>query len=148
MKSSFRERVYEILRCVPPGKVVTYGQLALLAGHPRGARQVGWIAHTGLDELPWQRVVNRLGGLATGYRGGRRGHKKDLEDDGVPVREDLTVDLARYQWWPDEDACRRLDLSHDIRAHLARNAGQSRPCAEGPRRRNARRRNVRRHGTV
>ncbi len=85
---------------MPRGKVVTYGQLALLAGNPWGARQVGWIAHAGGEDLPWQRVVNRFGGLASGYRGGRAGHKADLEDDGVRVREDFTVDLERYQWWP------------------------------------------------
>ncbi len=85
---------------VPRGKVVTYGQLALLAGQPRGARQVGWIAHTGGGGLPWQRVVNRFGGLASGYRGGRVGHKADLQADGVRVRRDFTVDLTRYQWWP------------------------------------------------
>ncbi len=97
---SLRAIVYAILRQVPRGKVVTYGQLALLAGNPWGARQVGWIAHAGGEDLPWQRVVNRFGGLASGYRGGRAGHKADLEDDGVRVREDFTVDLERYQWWP------------------------------------------------
>lgn len=97
---SLRALVYAILRRVPRGRVVTYGQLALLAGYPRGARQVGWIAHAGGADLPWQRVVNRFGGLASGYRGGRAGHKIDLEGDGVKVRGDFTVDLERYQWWP------------------------------------------------
>ena len=106
--SFFRERVYEILKSVPRGKVVTYGQLALMAGRPRAAREVGWIAHSGLHGLPWQRVVNRSGGLASGYRDGRRGHKRDLERDGVRVREDFTVDLRHYQWWPGEGASRRL----------------------------------------
>jgi methylated-DNA-protein-cysteine methyltransferase-like protein len=105
---SFRDHVYAILRRVPRGKVVTYGQLALLAGYPRAARQVGWIAHSGAPDLPWQRVVNRFGGMATGYTGGRRGHQRDLEDDGVRVRADFTVDLRRYQWWPVTPARRRL----------------------------------------
>jgi len=88
------------VRRVPRGKVVTYGQLALLAGYPRAARQVGWIAHNGGPRLPWQRVVNRHGGLASGYRGGRAGHRLDLIAEGIAVRPDLTVDLERYQWWP------------------------------------------------
>ncbi len=100
---SLQALIYGILRRVPRGKVVTYGQLALLAGSPRAARQVGWIAHAGRPDLPWQRVVNRFGGLASGYRGGREGHKRDLMKDGVRVRADLTVDLGRYQWWPDDD---------------------------------------------
>ncbi len=111
--------MYEILRSVPRGKVVTYGQLALMAGLPRAAREVGWIAHAGLPGLPWQRVVNRFGGLARGYRDGRRGHKRELERDGVRVREDFTVDLARYQWWPGDAAGRRLKLGDEIRASLA-----------------------------
>lgn len=98
--ASLRERVCEILRRVPRGRVVTYGQLALLAGYPRAARQVGWIAHRGGPNLPWQRVVNRHGGLASGYGGGRAGHRLDLVAEGVAVRPDLTVDLQRYQWWP------------------------------------------------
>lgn len=112
--STFRERVYEILRHVPSGRVVTYGQIALLAGAPRAARLVGWIAHTGPDDLPWHRVVNRLGGLASGYEGGRARHRQDLEDEGVHVRADFTVDLTRYQWWPSwgAGAGRAPGLSH------------------------------------
>jgi len=105
---SFKDRVYTLLSLVPRGKVVTYGQLALLAGLPRGARQVGWLAHAGHPGLPWQRVVNRFGGLASGYRGGRSEQKKALARDGVRTREDFTVDLARYQWWPGEDVNRNL----------------------------------------
>jgi len=119
---SLQELVYEILRRVPQGRVVTYGQLALLAGYPRAARQVGWIAHAGARDLPWQRVVNRFGGLASGYRGGRKGHKLDLEDDGVRVRDDLTVDLARYQWWPDERPSHRLSLTLLARSARARSS--------------------------
>jgi methylated-DNA-protein-cysteine methyltransferase related protein len=111
--SVFRERVYAILRSVPRGKVVTYGQLALMAGRPRAAREVGWIAHAGLPGLAWQRVVNRLGKLASGYRDGRRGHKRDLEREGVRVGEDFTVDLARYQWWPGDSALRRVNFGHE-----------------------------------
>jgi len=99
-ESDFRRRVYAVVARVPRGRVITYGQLAALAGRPRAARMVGWIAHTGLPRLPWQRVVNRFGGLARGYTGGRYGHRRDLEREGVVVRDDNTVDLARYQWQP------------------------------------------------
>lgn len=118
MPSLLRKRVYAILRNVPRGMVVTYGQLALLAGNPHAARQVGWIAHTGSPDLPWQRVVNRFGGLATGYRGGRRGHRMALRADGVRVHADLTVDLDRYQWWPDGTLVTRLQLGPEIVAAM------------------------------
>ena len=139
--SFFRERVYEMLKRVPRGKVVTYGQLALMAGRPRAAREVGWIAHSGLHGLPWQRVVNRSGGLASGYRDGRRGHKRDLERDGVRVREDFTVDLRHYQWWPGEGASRRLNLADEVRSSLAVRARRRRvPRARPARRRRSGRR--------
>ncbi len=96
----FRQIVYAVVARVPRGRVVTYGQVAALAGRPRAARMVGWIAHTGAPGLPWQRVVNHAGGLAKGYTGGREGHKAALRRDGVVVRRDETVDLVRYQWRP------------------------------------------------
>ena len=58
---------------------MTYGQLAALAGSAYAARIVGGIAHFGNPDLPWQRVVNKQGGLASGYPGGRQGHKAALE---------------------------------------------------------------------
>jgi methylated-DNA-protein-cysteine methyltransferase-like protein len=97
---SFRDRVHSIVRAVPKGRVVTYGQVALLAGRPRSAREVGWIAHAGGHGIPWQRVVNRQGGLASGYTGGPAGQKRALQRDGVRVGPDGRVDLQRYRWWP------------------------------------------------
>ena len=82
---------------------MTYGQLAALAGSPRAARIVGGIAHFGDPELPWQRVVNKQGGLASGYPGGRRAHKEHLEAEGVVVSGDegaYRVDVDELLWWP------------------------------------------------
>lgn len=107
---TFRERVLAIVRAVPRGRVVTYGQVALLAGKRHGAREVGWIAHAGGPRVPWQRVVNRSGGLATGFTGGRDGHRRALRRDGIPVGPDGRVDLRRHLWWPDTRTRRRLAL--------------------------------------
>ncbi len=107
---TFPARVHAIVRAVPRGRVITYGQVALLAGRPRGARQVGWIAHAG-EPAPWQRVVNSSGGLAVGFTGGREGHRRALTRDGVRVGPDGRVDLRRYLWWPDARTRRRLGLS-------------------------------------
>ncbi len=119
--SDLRRLVYDVLRRVPRGRVVTYGQLALIAGRPRAGREVGWIASEGGTGLPWQRVVNRFGGLAAGYAfpHGRIAHKRDLNAEGVRVRRNLTVDLQRYQWWPDDALCRRLGVSLETRAALS-----------------------------
>lgn len=85
---------------IPRGRVMTYGQLAALCGNARAARIVGGIAHFGDPELPWQRVVNKSGGLAAGYPGGRRGHKQVLEAEGVAVTDDFRVDVEQLIWQP------------------------------------------------
>ncbi|TMJ03188.1 MAG: MGMT family protein [Bacillati bacterium ANGP1] len=79
----FVERVHALVRAVPKGRVATYGQIARLAGRPRAAREVGWIAHAGGDGIPWQRIVNRTGGLASGYSGGRTGHRRGLPPEAM-----------------------------------------------------------------
>src|SRR4051812_9860068 len=77
---SFKDNVFALVSQIPRGRVMTYGQLAALAGAPWAAWEVGQIAHYGPQDLPWQRVVNKKGGLASGYHpNGREGHKKDLE---------------------------------------------------------------------
>jgi len=79
---------------------MSYGQLAALCGNARAARIVGGIAHFGDSGLPWQRVVNKSGGLAAGYPGGRQAHAAHLRDEGVTVSEDFRVDIGELLWWP------------------------------------------------
>jgi methylated-DNA-protein-cysteine methyltransferase related protein len=100
--NGFRLRVEALVSQIPEGKVMTYGQIAALCGNPRAARIVGGVAHFGDPSLPWQRVVNKSGGLANGYPGGRKGHKKHLEDEGIPVSEDYKVNVGKLLWWPKE----------------------------------------------
>jgi methylated-DNA-protein-cysteine methyltransferase related protein len=85
---------------IPPGHVMTYGQVASLCGNARAARIVGGIAHFGNPMLPWQRVVNKSGGLAAGYPGGRQEHARHLQSEGVEVSEDMRVDVHILLWWP------------------------------------------------
>lgn len=100
IESGFRERVETLVAQIPQGRVMTYGQLAALCGNARAARIVGGIAHFGNPDLPWQRVVNKHGGLASGYPGGRKGHKQVLEGEGVTVSADYQVDVQSLLWWP------------------------------------------------
>lgn len=111
--SEFNAKVYEIVCSIPRGRVMTYGQIAALMGVPRAARAVGWALHWAAEaqQVPCQRVVNRFGRLASGYGwGGQLAHKADLLIDGVEVREDFTVDLEKYQWWPDESQLPSMEL--------------------------------------
>jgi methylated-DNA-protein-cysteine methyltransferase-like protein len=97
---AFKKRVYEIVATIPKGKVMSYGQIAAMAGAAWAAWEVGQIAHTGPSGLPWQRVVNKNGGLARGYPGGFEGHKKALAVDGVSVNDEYQVDMQELQWQP------------------------------------------------
>ena len=98
--ASFKIMVYEIVAQIPKGRVMTYGDIAAFAGQAHAARIVGGLAHFGPPDLPWQRVVNRHGGLAAGYYGGKAGHKHDLEQEGVEVADDQVVDFAALRWHP------------------------------------------------
>lgn len=96
----FRGQVELLVRQIPRGRVMTYGQIAALCGNARAARIVGGIAHFGDPDLPWQRVVNRQGGLAVGYPGGRAGHRQVLEAEGFSVIDER-VDVSQLIWWPE-----------------------------------------------
>lgn len=102
VEAAFRGRVEALVVQIPPGRVMTYGQIAALCGNARAARIVGGIAHFGDPDLPWQRVVNKQGGLAVGYPGGRGGHKQVLEAEGFKVSDDYRVDVNALLWWPAE----------------------------------------------
>lgn len=82
---------------------MTYGQIAALCGNARAARIVGGVAHFGDPALPWQRVVNKHGGLARGYPGGMEGHKQALESEGIEVSEDFKVEISQLLWSPLEN---------------------------------------------
>ena len=95
----FKQRVEGLVAQIPKGKVMTYGQIAALCGNPRAARIVGGIAHFGDPDLPWQRVVNKGGGLASGYPGGKAGHQQALEQEGYKVN-DFNLDIESLLWRP------------------------------------------------
>ena len=98
--AEFKTRVYKMVALIPKGRVATYGQLAAAAGAAWAAWEVGQIAHTGPSDLPWQRVVNKQGGLAKGYPGGLDRHKTALEADGLVVDSDYRVNIEELLWQP------------------------------------------------
>ena len=98
----FKEDVYRLSRKIPKGKVVTYGQLAKLAGNPKAARAVGIFmkSHPAIPKIPCHRVVGSDGSL-TGFtaKGGIWIKKKMLIKEGVHFKKDK-IDLVRSQWRP------------------------------------------------
>lgn len=98
---SFKDRVIQIVKKIPSGRVTTYGTVATLAGLPRGARLVGGILHYNSDQLdlPWQRIINRHGFISTKcLEHPKAAQKALLEDDGVEVSDDFIVNLEKYGW--------------------------------------------------
>lgn len=99
------QRIWNTIRDIPEGRVASYGQIAEIAGVPRGARQVGYaLKHVpdGLD-VPWYRVVRSSGQLA--FEGGTRAFREQsglLAEENVPVLKGR-VDMKKYGWRPDLD---------------------------------------------
>ena len=99
--ASLRDRIYILMAQLPDDKVTTYGDLAALSGHPHAARIVGGIAHGGLENLPWHRLVNAKGGLAVGFPGGQAVQRQLLEQDGIYCDERWRIiDFEERRWRP------------------------------------------------
>jgi methylated-DNA-protein-cysteine methyltransferase-like protein len=101
--SSFYDRVYALIGEVPPGQVVTYGQVALLLGAPRAARAVGYALHFMPEGCgaPWWRVVNARGAISLRGRGAAADlQRRLLEREGVEFDSEGRLDLHARRWWP------------------------------------------------
>lgn len=99
-ETNFRQRVEALMAQVPAGNVTTYGDLAGLAGQANASRVVGGIAHYGNPELPWHRLVNRFGGLAAGFHGGREAQAQLLVNEGVTCTNHIVDDFEERRWRP------------------------------------------------
>ncbi len=105
MSGAVFSKIYAVTRRIPKGKVATYGQIALLAGIPRGARIVGYAMAScpAGSGVPCHRVVDRLGRTKPAFDTYAPGTQRILlEREGVLFREDGTVDLSRCRWMPKE----------------------------------------------
>ncbi|HSP22155.1 MAG TPA: MGMT family protein [Planococcus sp. (in: firmicutes)] len=98
----FTEKAVEIIKNIPEGKVMTYGQIAAHAGSPRGARQVARLLHSMSSKygLPWHRVVNAAGQIVVSDEESRFTQQAFLEEEGVEVKASGKVDLHLYRFVP------------------------------------------------
>ena len=105
-ESSFFERVYEVVRQIPPGRVTSYGAIARFLGSAGSSRMVGWAMNNAskMEDIPAHRVVNR-NGLLTGkhHFPGTTAMQQMLEGDGVEVVEDKIVNFQQHFWDPGEE---------------------------------------------
>jgi len=102
-REGFFERVYEVVRQVPYGRVTSYGAIARYLGTGRSARLVGWAMNSshGLEDVPAHRVVNRNGVLTGKHHfPGSRLMEQLLENEGIRVENDQIVDFDKYFWDP------------------------------------------------
>ncbi len=97
---AFTEKVINIIKHIPEGKVCTYGRIALMAGEPRGARQVTRFIHSMSRkyDLPWHRVINAKGMISLPESRGYEEQKARLQDEGVEFDERDRIDLEQFLW--------------------------------------------------
>ena len=99
----YRKPVYDLVRQIPKGKVMTYGQIAAVLGEGYTARTVGYVMHGSPDGVPWQRVINSQGKCSTGRLTIPINLQQELlEAEGIEFKPSGKCDLGAYQWWPEE----------------------------------------------
>lgn len=99
MMKSFNDRVYEIIIHIPRGMVMSYGQIARLAGNSMASRAVGYALHNipNPEHMPWHRVVFKDGALPC-FRSGKDLQMKLLRTEKVAFTLDGKVDMAIHRW--------------------------------------------------
>lgn len=104
-KLNFFERVYEVVRKIPYGRVSSYGLIARYLGSPQSARMVGWAmnASHNMDDVPAHRVVNRLG-LLTGkhHFEGTNLMQQLLENEGIEIEDNQIINFDQFLWDPSD----------------------------------------------
>jgi methylated-DNA-protein-cysteine methyltransferase-like protein len=103
---NFFERVYQVVKLIPPGRVTSYGAIARYLGAAKSARMVGWALNNShnMESIPAQRVVNRFGLLSgKSHFGGTNAMQQLLEAEGVEVKENLVQNFKDIFWDPATD---------------------------------------------
>lgn len=98
---SFFDRVYEVVKSIPCGKVLSYGDVARLAGSPHSSRQVGWALHNNPmpGVIPCHRVIFKDGSVSSGFAfGGPEVQRAMLEAEGVTFGADGRTDMDKFRW--------------------------------------------------
>lgn len=101
-EKNFFDKVYEVAKQIPYGRVTSYGAIAKYLGAARSARMVGWAMNNSLvKDVPAHRVVNRVGVLTGKHHfDGSNIMQQLLENEGIPVKENQIVDFQKYFWDP------------------------------------------------
>ncbi len=101
----YRERVYEMVRSIPRGRVMTYGQIAEILDEGYTARTIGFVMHGSDDKTPWHRVINAKGACSTGRTVlPEDKQRRLLENEGVEFDKNGRCDLKTYLWIPEDQS--------------------------------------------
>lgn len=105
--NDFFSKVFEVTKCIPYGRVTSYGAIARYLGSGRSARMVGWAlntSHTNLEFIPAHRVVNRKG-LLTGkhHFGNSTTMAQLLENEGIIIENDKIINFEEKFWDPGKE---------------------------------------------
>ena len=121
----YREHVYKLVRQIPVGRVMTYGQIAYLLGEGYTPRTVGFVMHGANEEnTPWHRVINAQGRCSTGRIViPPDKQQRMLEAEGIEFDSRGRCPLDRYQWSPDQAAAGTSDLKdNELQSSLFRHS--------------------------
>jgi methylated-DNA-protein-cysteine methyltransferase-like protein len=105
MENNFFEKVYQVARLIPNGKVTTYGAIGQYLGSPKSARMVGWALNKSIQKnVPAHRVVNKQGLLTGKYHfDGVTLMEQLLENEGVVVKNNQIQEMEIYFWDPNKE---------------------------------------------
>ena len=114
-ESEFTKGVVRVVRSVPFGRVVSYGQVAVYLGFPRAARGVGWVLRqTKREELPWWRVVNNAGRISIkNWEHPAEEQRERLRSEGVEVGEDFSLEIEKYRFQAGEELLKSWGLPEE-----------------------------------
>lgn len=110
--NTFTEQALKVIVSVPAGTVLSYGRVALLAGSPGAARQVGWLLNSmsAKYKLPWHRIVNAQGKISLRDPIASFEQKRRLEEEGIDFVNDHSLLLKTYMWDIDFIEFDQIDL--------------------------------------
>lgn len=115
--TKFQQSVVDVVNLVPPGKVVSYGQVALYIGLPRAAREVGWTLRSidDIHNIPWWRVINNAGVISIkgNINADANLQRKLLENESIEVNDSFEVDIEKYRWLASKQDLKKLSLDED-----------------------------------
>lgn len=110
--SKFSDKVIGVVKQIPNGKVVSYGQVAAYVGVPRGARQVGGVLRTHDEQdLPWWRVINNAGRISIKNMFHSTDEQRNLlQKEGVQVSDDYSIIIDKYRFSPSQEVLKSWGL--------------------------------------